>query len=417
MGNTQNLRKKFLSAPDSPGVYLIQDSLGSILYVGKAGSLKRRLASYLSGDLDNKTASLMERAADVEFRLCANETSALLLEAGLIHKLKPKYNISLKDDKSFPFVEISNERFPLISITRKKRDAGARYLGPYTSALLLKNALKIIRRSFGYRSCRRLPGRSCIYYKINLCPAPCIGKVSPEEYRRIIADIVLVLEGKGDLLIRKLAKLMHDKACAMDFEAAAKLRDQITVLSQVPAGLGGFSHKEELKDLKKRLGLRILPARIEGFDISNISAQQSAGSMVSFQNGTADKNNYRRFRIKGLFGIDDYKMIGQVVARRYGRLVGEKKPLPDLVLIDGGKGHLLAAARQLKELHLDIPLVSIAKERENIYSSQKPGILSFPTDTAAMNLIRRIRDEAHRFALSYHHLLRKKEVFKKCRRR
>ena len=414
MGNAQNLRKNILSAPDSPGVYLMHDSLGRVLYVGKASSLKKRLANYLSGDLDNKTAALMAKVANLEFRLCTNEAMALLLEARLIHELKPRYNVSLKDDKSFPCVNISNEEFPLICITRKKREAGARYLGPYTNVKLLRNALKIVRCSFGYRSCRRLPKRSCIYYRINLCPAPCTGKISPQEYRRIIANIILVLEGKGDLLIRKLTGLMQDKSGARDFEAAARIRDQITVLSAMTAGSTGFNRGGELEDLKNRLGLENLPARIEGFDISNISGKHSVGSMVSFQHGLADKNNYRRFRIKNFSGINDYKMLSQVVSRRYARLIREKKPLPDLLLIDGGKGHLLTALRQLKELNINIPLVSIAKEEENIYSSQKQKALSFPTDAPAMNLIRRIRDEAHRFALSYHHLLHKKEVFKKC---
>lgn len=409
MGNTQELRKKILSAPDSAGVYLISDSQERILYVGKASSLKRRLANYLSGTLDNKTAALMDKAAGIEFRLCANEAMALLLEAGLIHELKPRYNISLKDDKSFPYVKISKEEFPLICITRKK-GPGARFLGPYTNAKLLKNALKIIRRSFGYRSCRRLPGRSCIYYRINLCPAPCAGLISPKEYRRIVNNIILVLEGKVDKLARKLTKSMRDKSKAGDFETAARLRDQIIVLSELSAYSGGVSRKTELEDLKCRLGLENLPARIEGFDISNLSGKQPVGSMASFLNGLADKNNYRRFRIKSFSGIDDYKMLREVVLRRYSRLVKENRPLPDLVLIDGGKGHLLIAERQLKELNLNIPLVSIAKEKENIYSSQRPGILSFPKDAPAMNLIRRIRDEAHRFALGYHHLLRRKEL-------
>jgi len=410
MGNAQDLRKKALSAPDSAGVYLMRDSRGRILYVGKAASLKRRLSSYLSGDLDNKTAALMAKVADIEFRLCANESMALLLEASLIHQLKPRYNVLLKDDKSFPLVKISNEEFPSIYITRKKKEADARYLGPYTNATLLKSALKIIRRSFGYRSCIRLPKRSCIYHRINLCPAPCIGKISRKAYRRIVADVILVLEGKGDLLIRKLTKSMQDKSNARNFEAAAKLRDQIIILSELSSYSSSVNRAGELEDLKVRLGLEKLPIRIEGFDISNISGKQPVGSMVSFQNAAADKNNYRRFGIKSFSGIDDYKMLAEVVSRRYTRLIREKKPLPDLLLIDGGKGHLLTAQHQLKKLNLNIPLVSIAKVRENIYSSQKSGILSFPKEAPAMNLIRRIRDEAHRFALGYHHLLRRKEL-------
>ncbi len=414
MGKVQNLREKILAAPDSPGVYLMRDSCGEVLYVGKANSLKKRLFSYLARDLDDKTAALMSKAAGLELKLSPNEAIALLLEASLIHELKPRYNISLKDDKSFPFVKISGEEFPSISITRKKNGACGRYLGPYTNAKLLKNSLKIIRHSFGYRSCRRLPKQSCIYYRINLCPAPCIGKISAKDYKALVDKIIFVLEGKADLLIRKLNKSMQEKSRAHDFEAAARIRDQIIVLSEISASPSRFTRQGELEDLKNRLGLKKLPKRIEGFDISNISGKQSVGSMVSFQNGIADKNNYRRFRIKTFAGINDYKMLAEVVARRYSRLAREKTALPDLLLIDGGRGHLLAASSELRRLNLAIPLVSIAKEKENIYSSHKSGILSFPKDTPAINLIRRIRDEAHRFALSYHRLLRKKEIFKKC---
>ncbi len=410
MGNAQNLREKILAAPDSAGVYLLRDSSGEVLYVGKANSLKKRLFSYLAKDLNAKTAALMSKAAGLELRLSANEAMALLLEAGLIHNLKPRYNISLKDDKSFPWVKISGEEFPAIYITRKKNGAAGRYLGPYTNVKLLKNALKIIRHSFGYRSCRRLPKQSCIYYRINLCPAPCIGKISPKEYKILIARIIFVLEGKTDLLIRKLNKSMRDKSKAYDFEAAARIRDQIIVVSEMPAPLGRFRRQGELEDLKNRLGLENLPKRIEGFDISNISGKQSVGAMASFQNGVADKNNYRRFRVKSFAGINDYKMLAEVVARRYSRLVREKKALPDLLLIDGGRGQLEAAASELRRLNLAIPLVSIAKEKENIYSSRKSGVLSFPKDCPAINLIRRIRDEAHRFALGYHHVLREKAL-------
>ncbi len=410
MKQAQGLKEKILCAPDACGVYLMRDNRDQVIYVGKANSLKKRLFNYLGTDLDNKTASLMARVADIDFRLCTSEAMALILEASLIRQLKPKYNISLKDDKSFPFVKISNEEFPSIYITRKRDSGAGRHLGPYTNAKLLKNALKIIRRSFAYRSCRRLPKQSCIYYKINLCPAPCIGKISPKEYKRIIDGITLILEGKTDLLVRKLTKQMQDKAKGFDFEGAATKRDQIAVLSEISAGSGSFNRKTELEDLKNRLGLKNLPVRIEGFDISNISGKQPVGSMVSFLNGIPDKNNYRHFRIKNFSGINDYKMLGEVVSRRFSRLVKENKALPDLLLIDGGKGHLLTATRQLKELDLDLPLVSIAKEKENIYSSQKPGILSFPKDAPAMNLIRKVRDEAHRFALGYHRLLRRRSL-------
>jgi len=355
----------------------------------------------------------MAKVADIEFKLAPNEAMALLLEFKLIHEFKPRYNVSLKDDKSFPFIRISPEEFPSIQVTRKKNDA-ARYLGPYTNTKLLKSALKIIRFEFSYRSCRRLPKQSCIYQKINLCPAPCIGKISQKEYKQRIASIILILEGRGDLLIRKLTKSMQDKSDARDFEAAARMRDQIVIWSRMSQRPDDSSCQNELKELKAALNLKNLPVRIEGFDISNISGKQATGAMVSFYNGRADKNNYRRFRIKSFAGIDDYKMLAEVLRRRYRRLLKEKKALPDLLLIDGGKGHLLTALGELKTLNLHIPLVSIAKEKEHIYSSQ-PGKLKVDLvkEGAALNLIRRIRDEAHRFALAYHHLLRKKALIGK----
>lgn len=412
MDYSQTLKEKILSAPNSPGVYLMRDAAGLVLYVGKANSLKRRLFSYLSADLNNKTASLMAKVVDIEFRLCINEHLALLLEASLIRELKPRYNVSLRDDKSFPLVKISGEDFPAIYITRSKDDLGAQYIGPYTNVKLLKNALKIIRRSFAYRSCKRMPKQYCLYHRINLCPAPCIGLISRKEYRRVIDNIILILEGKTDLLIRGLTKLMRDKSKAMDFEAAASARDQIAVLSENAFGPSEVNRRREAEDLKNRLGLKTLPEKIEGFDISNISGNQAVGSMVSFHNGIPDKNNYRRFRIKSVQGIDDYKMLAEVLRRRYSRIIKEGGALPDLALIDGGKGHLQAAARQLKELHLKLPVISIAKKDEHIYSSCKSRPLKFIEDTPALNLIRRVRDEAHRFALAYHHLLRKKELAK-----
>ncbi|MDD5281316.1 MAG: excinuclease ABC subunit UvrC [Candidatus Omnitrophica bacterium] len=410
MEQPQRLKEKILSAPDSPGVYLMRDNRGKVLYVGKANSLKKRLPNYLGRDLDSKTLALMSRVVDVEFKLSPNESMALLLEASLIHKFMPKYNISLRDDKSFPFVKISGEEFPAISIARKKDDSFARYIGPYTNSKLLKDALKIIRRSFAYRSCRSLPGKSCIYGRINLCPAPCIGKISRKEYIRGIDNIILILEGKAELLIYRLNQIMQNKSRVRDFEAAARVRDQVSTLAELAAGLSGVNRKGELEDLKSRLGLKKMPERIEGFDISNISGKQAVGAMVSFYRGNPDKNNYRRFRIKSFRGIDDYKMLAEVVRRRYSRLIKEKGPLPDLLLIDGGKGHLLTAASQLKELNLILPLVSIAKKEERIYSNQEAYPLSFSKDTPALNLIRRVRDEAHRFAVGYHLLLRRKEL-------
>lgn len=423
MGLSQKLRENILSAPDSPGVYLMRDHAKRVIYVGKANSLKKRLSSYLGPDLSTKTVALMDKATEVELRLTSNEIMALLLESQLIHELKPWYNISLKDDKSFPWVEFSSEKFPLVRITRKKNNAKSYYLGPYTNAKLLKSALKIIRLKFAYRSCLLLPKKSCIYHRINLCPAPCIGKISPQEYQRNIDNIILILKGRVGLLIHKLTKSMQESCALKDFESAARKRDQIMALSGISSGPEGENYKNELDDLKDSLGLKNQPVRIEGFDISNLSGQQAVGSMVSFCNGRADKTNYRRFRIKSFSGIDDYKMLAELLRRRYTRLSAEKITLPDLILIDGGKGHLLTASREIEALGLHIPLVSIAKPgkgargfiqgrgKENIYSGlNKKTSRVLLKEGAALNLIRRIRDEAHRFALAYHHLLRKKAL-------
>lgn len=406
----EKLRDKIAKVPEQAGVYLMKDEAGKVIYIGKAKNLKKRLNSYLSREPSGKTVALVSNVYDIEYRVCANETLALLLEASLVHQYKPKYNVSLRDDKSFPLVKITNEEFPAIYITRKKEDGGGRYLGPFTSAKMLKAALRIIRHSFPYRSCKRLPKKACIYYRLKLSPAPCIGKIAKEKYAKTIDDISMILEGKSDALIKKLSQEMSRKSKEFDFEEAAKIRDQINALSVISQSRKDISSADELEDLKNLLGLDKFPLRIEAFDISNIAGKEATGSMASFYRGRPDKNNYRRFRIKTVAGIDDYSMLKEVVRRRYSRLVAENIVLPDLILIDGGKAHLSTAGKEIKELGINIPLVSIAKDRENIYIQNKETPIKFNRDTPALNLIRRIRDEAHRFAVGYHHILRRKKI-------
>ena len=411
MVKVSGLINKIALVPVSPGVYLMSDAKGAVIYVGKAKSLRKRLSSYFSRRLSEKTAALMKRVADINYRITATETMALLLEASLVHDLQPRYNILLRDDKSFPYVCITQEKFPRVYLTRAKDEPG-RLLGPYTNVKLLKAALKAVRRMFPFRSCPALPKKLCIYYKIKLCPGPCCLKVTPEEYAQTIENISLVLEGKIEPLIKRLNLSMQEESKKLNFEAAAIIRDQLDSLgvlakSHYPSTCGRGLSQEILKSL---LGLKKVPRRIEGFDISNISGREAVGSMVSFFDGLADKNNYRRFRIRDVRRPDDYSMLAEVVRRRYSRLIKERAKLPDLILIDGGKGHLLTVQRQLKQLGLVIPLISIAKKEENIYIVGRAKALKFGADTAALNLIRRIRDEAHRFAISYHHILRRKKV-------
>ncbi len=402
-----NLRLKFSSAPKAPGVYLMKDALGEVIYIGKARSLKNRLASYLGRDLSLKTQAMVSRIHDIEFKLCANESMALLLEAGLVRKYKPKYNIALRDDKSFPMVKITNEYFPSVQITRKRVNDGSRYFGPYANSGLLKQAMKTIRKNFPYFVSGPTSEDSRFDQNIGLAPLKDMGR---KEYLKRINIISLILEGELEGLIKKISKQMRDKSDKMDFEEAARLRDQIASLEVINASHAGDFSPQGLDVLKRVMKLQKAPQRIEAFDISNISGKEACGSMVSFYSGKPDKANYRRFRIKTVSGIDDYLMLREVVKRRYSRLLKYNMPLPDLIVIDGGRGHLQAAQDEISALSLDIPMLSIAKEKENVYIKGKNGPINLNRYPSALNLIRRVRDEAHRFAVAYHHLLRRRTV-------
>jgi excinuclease ABC subunit C len=410
---TSILRSKVNSLPESPGVYLFKDGAGGIIYIGKAKSLKKRAQSYFIRRLDSKTQAMLSKAACLDYIVTPTEAQAQILEAALIKQRQPQYNIDLKDDKSFPWIRITDEEFPVVSICRREKrdiDDVSLYFGPYTNAKLLRQALKIMRRIFGFRSCKKMPGRACLYRRVNLCPGPCVKKIGRDSYREIIERIKMFLESRHAVLIEELSRKMSWAAHNKEFEEAAKIRDQLNALSAIAVSGAVSSGIKELEELEGALKLEKLPLRIEAFDISNISGKEACGSMVSFYAGASDKNNYRRFRIKTVEGIDDYKMLAEVVRRRYLRLMRENSPLPDLILIDGGRGHLLAAKRALEELDIDLPLISIAKEEENIYINDRLKSLRLDCDCAALNLIRRIRDEAHRFAVSYHRVLRRKRI-------
>ncbi len=409
--NMDKLKNIIANLPDTPGVYLMKDKSGEIIYVGKAKNLKKRVQSYFRRFLEAKTQLMVAKIADVEYKLCRTESLALILEASLVHKYTPRYNVSLRDNKSFPLVKISNEDFPIVCITRKRVADGSHYFGPYTSAGLLRDALRIIRKYFPYRSCEKMPQEARMYQKIGL--APYTDEQSKKEYAKTIESISLILEGKTETLINKLSQEMHLKSKEHEFEEAARIRDQIEALSVMQEGAGHYSRKEELEDLKNLLHMKKLPERIEAFDISNIYGKEATGSMASFYKGMPDKDNYRRFRIRTVETIDDYKMLAEVVSRRYSGSLKDELVLPDLILIDGGKSHLAVADKELKKIGLKIPLVSIAKDRENVYTRDNRQAIKLDTDTPALNLIRRIRDEAHRFAVLYHHVLRRKKTIGK----
>jgi len=407
------LKNKIINLSEAPGVYIFKDSQGRIIYIGKAKSLKKRVQSYFGRPLSDKNQIMVSKISDLEYMITPTEAQAQILEASLVRDKQPPYNVSLKDDKSFPLIRITKEEFPVVSIYRRKsqkKEDKALYFGPYTNVKLLRQALKMIRKIFGFRSCRKMPRQACLYYRLKLCPAPCVKKISVSEYKEIINQIQLFLESRYEELVSNLAHKMKEASHEKRFEEAAKIRDQINALAAIGQGETRFNNQPESEDLRKLLRLGKLPERIEAFDISNILGREATGSMVSFYRGWPDKNNYRRFCIKTVKKIDDYKMLSEVIQRRYTRLIKEKLSLPDLVLIDGGRAHLLTAERELKRLGIQIPLVSIAKEKENLYIINKTVPIKLKSDTLALNLIRRIRNEAHRFAVSYHHVLRRKKI-------
>ncbi|MDD5044015.1 MAG: excinuclease ABC subunit UvrC [Candidatus Omnitrophica bacterium] len=408
-----DLENKIKALPESSGVYIFKDKAGKILYIGKAANLKKRVSSYFTRYLSDKNQRMVSQAADIEYILTPSEAQAELKEAAMIKDNLPRYNVALKDDKSFPLIRISDEAYPQIAICRRAKKSAldrARYFGPYTNAKLLRQALKTIRRIFGFRSCKRLPRDPCLYYRLNLCPGPCAGHISIPAYREIIANVILFLEGKQETLVKKLAEQMKKLSAEKKYEAAALIRDQVSALASIKKEFSENDFISGLDELMHKLKLPKLPERVEAFDISNISGQEATGSMVSFLKGTPDKNNYRRFRIKTVKGTNDYAMLAEVVRRRYARLKEGGKALPDLILIDGGRQHLLTAERQLLSLGLEIPMISLAKEKEHIYALSRREPLSLPADSKALHLVQHIRDEAHRFALSYHHVLRRKKL-------
>jgi len=406
----KNVKEKIRGLPDSPGVYVMKSDGGKILYVGKAVSLKRRVANYFRENItDIKTNILTERVKDIDFIPCDTEAQALILEASLIKEKKPKYNVALRDDKSYPYVVVTNEDFPRVFYARPKKKDNLLLFGPYPNVRLIKGALKLIRKIFPYRSCRFFPKTPCLYYHLSLCPAPCAGKISSREYKNILIGLYKILSGDKKVLIKTLEKKMLRASRNRHFEKAAYLRDKIVAVKSL---YSGKSNIHEIIYLRDVLGLESLPLDIEAIDISNISGREASGSVVVFTDGLADKGNYRRFRIKGVYHPDDCKMIEEVITRHF-RSKDKYAKLPQLVIIDGGRAQVNTASKALESLHIDIAVVGIAKRNEELWLKGANKPLIIPRDNPALHLIQRIRDEAHRFAHKYHLLLRKKSVLSK----
>ncbi|MBN1481637.1 excinuclease ABC subunit C [candidate division KSB1 bacterium] len=549
---SKNLQEKLDNLSRKPGVYIYKDKRDDIIYIGKAKVLRNRVRSYFQdGHVDAKTRHLVSRIHDIETIITDTEVEALILEANLVKEHKPRYNINLKDDKSFPYIRVTNEPFPRIFPTRKIVKDGSRYFGPYTNVIRMKALLTTIKKIFPIRSCN-LPlndktisvkkFKVCLNYHIHRCNGPCEGFVSREEYNRTISYIIDFIKGNTRQVERDIRERMLDLSEKLRFEEAARLRDQlhsITMFSErqkvldnqfgdrdiiatasddgdaccvvfrvregkivskdhfylenahgeniaaitqvflqqfylkvedvppeilVPCHFGqdhnslqkwleqkgnkrldlifprrgekarllemctrnATHHLEELKlkkmqskeyiagsvkALQKALQLEKPPRRIEGFDISNIQGTNPVASMVCFMNGRPAKGEYRRFKIRSKQSPDDFAMMHEVVKRRYTRLLKERKNMPDLILIDGGKGQLNAALAALGELGLDSqPIVALAKRLDQVFKPGYSDPQNVPHDSAGLKLLQRVRDESHRFAVTYHRSLRKKRT-------
>jgi excinuclease ABC subunit C len=535
--------------PAKPGVYLFKDKEGKVIYVGKAANLSNRVKSYFGApsSLSNKVQRLVAKIQDFELVVTNSEQEALILECNMIKKYTPRYNVHLKDSKTFPYLKIDiNEDWPGVHITRRVQKDGARYFGPFASAGSVRKTLRLIKKIFPFRSCRkRIEGkdkRPCLDYYIHRCLGPCIGAVEKQEYHDVINQVILFLQGKQELILRELNTKMKAAAQQFQFERAALLRDQIKAIEEVIEGqkiaitlqgekdIIGLAQNEKqayvqlfsirnnkligqdhfimegirgdspgqimtsfvkqyyasasyipplillqhpvdepavlskwleqqrgsrveiqvpqrgakkklvdtatenaarglelaqakemkvevissgLRELKNRLRLPKMPRRIECYDVSNIQGALAVGSMVVLEKGWPNTAHYRRFRIKTVVGSDDYAMIQETLRRRFKRgLTGEGTwaIIPDLVLIDGGKGQLNAALEVRRELGLDsVPIASLAKENEEVFIAGDPQPVHIAKDSPALHILQRARDEAHRFAISYHRRLRHKE--------
>ncbi|OGC10719.1 hypothetical protein A3J90_05585 [candidate division WOR-1 bacterium RIFOXYC2_FULL_37_10] len=400
--------------PPLPGVYLFKDANGQAIYVGKAKSLKNRLASYFQKNIESpKTRSLIDHYKTVEYIVTPSELEALLLEQKLIKKFKPKYNVQWRDDKRYPYLKLSiNEDWPKLFLVRERENDGALYFGPYEAGSV-RETIKLIGKLFLLRKCKASPLKKrkqpCLNFYMKRCLGPCTGTVSSEEYKNIVLAVAALLDGNLDETISNLEKEMQKAAKNEDFEKAAYIRNKINKIKKIhrtkPSWMPhikAIKYEPALKELKKVLRLNKKPYRIEGFDVSNTQGAEIVASMVVFVRGELHKEDYRKFIIKTVTGPNDVASIYEVVYRRYAGTLKEKLPLPDLILIDGGKGQVESAYKAMKKAGAEIPLISLAKKEELIYS---PGIekpLKLPEVSEALKLLQRIRDESHRFAINFH---------------
>ena len=425
--------EKVKQFPTTPGIYLMKDAQGRVIYVGKATNLRSRASSYFhkTATGDRRICDWIGEVADVDFLAADSEVDALLMEARLVKDIQPKYNRDLKDDKTFPYLQITTgEDFPRVNFTRQPLDKGAKLYGPFPRAKSLRGAIQVLQRIFKFRTCsldieegdaRWRWFRPCLLASINQCTAPCNLRIDRESYRRDIRRLQLFLDGKKDVLLKEMEEEMRESSKALQFEKAARLRDEIKALGSLNLRGNLADHAQPevfyvdprrgLKGLKQILKLDSIPRTIDGVDIAHLGGNEMVGSLVSFVDGLPFKPGYRRYQIKSVAGIDDFAAIREVVARRITGLQERYEPFPDIWLIDGGKGQLSSALAAFESLRVAPPtLLALAKREEEIFVQGRSEPIVLSRRSFALRLLQYVRDEAHRFAQHYHHLLRKKRT-------
>lgn len=411
----ESLKEQIKKLPLSPGIYQFYDKKGKLLYVGKSISIKKRVTSYFTTkDLGPKTKLLVKKIASIKHIKVFSEFEALLLESELIRVNQPFFNIIAKDDKSPIYIKISSDSVPIISLTRKEKPQKGVFLkGPFPSAKISKSILKNIRRIFPYCQ-HKNPRKPCLYVHLGLCPYPYQSSEALKNYLGDIAKIKKLLSGKSQILKKELAGQMQKLSSGLQYEKAQELKDQLEKLQFLEQH---FTLPQEflntpslvddrinlrLEELQKVLNLKTKLIRIECYDISNTSGKQATGSMVVFTNGQSDKSQYRRFKIKFLETPNDFEMHRQIMTRR----LRNKWQLPDLFIIDGGKGQLSTVHSVLIAKNIKIPIISLAKKLELIFTTESPKPIALTVKSPARMLVQEIRDESHRFAIIYHRKLR-----------
>ncbi|HVU16884.1 MAG TPA: excinuclease ABC subunit UvrC [Candidatus Didemnitutus sp.] len=426
-----DLKEKLRALPEKPGVYLMKDRLGRIIYVGKAKSLRKRVSSYFQAGRTRalrhqpKIRTLIEMIADFDTVEVKSEPEALLLEGKLIKQWRPKYNTDFTDDKRFLLVRVNPEdEMPRFALTRFRRDDRSRYFGPFAHSGLLRRTLATMRKRYGILLTDAHPvklpdGRYRLYDDVRAELSGWPNEVDPAEYRARVDEACDFLDGKSREWLAELRAEMMHAAEKQEFEKAAELRDVVLALERTLARTRKFTRdltqlrpdEESLRSLQEAVGLESPPVHLECFDISHISGTFVVASMVHFTNGRPDKDQYRRFAIKSFIGNDDFRAMEEVVGRRYRRVMTEKKMLPDLVVIDGGRGQVAAALKAF--LAIDCPpppMIGLAKKKETIIFPDARAPLNLPLNHPGLNLLQRLRDEAHRFANTYNATLRSKKI-------